>query len=76
MSRPVVEMPAPEDDPFGPYLTLERRHWAALAASRPDTLDSETLSRLRGIDDPTHSDEVREGYVALTELVHLYVART
>ena len=76
MSRPVAEQPAPEDDPFGPYLTLERRHWAALAAARPDSLDTETLRRLRGIDDPTDSDEVREVYVALTELVNLYVART
>lgn len=68
--------PAPEDAPYGPYLTLERKHWAALAASRPDSLEDATLNRLRGIDDPTDLDEVREVYLPLTELLTLYVERT
>ena len=70
-----AEQPAPEDDPFGPYLTLERRHWAALAAARPD-LEAETLARLRGISEPTDVGEVREVYLPLTELIQLYSDRT
>lgn len=74
-SAPEQDDRAPEDDPFGPYLTLDRRHWAGLAAVRDD-LDAGTLRRLRGIGDPTDADEVREVYLPLTELIHLYVART
>lgn len=70
------EPDAPEDNPYGPYLTLDRQHWAALAAARPTTLDDATLDRLRGIDDPTDADEVREVYLPLTDLVSLYVERT
>jgi len=70
------ELPAPEDDPFGPYLTLERRHWAALAAARGDFLETETLTRLRGVNEPTDVDEVREVYLPLTELIQLYSDRT
>jgi type I pantothenate kinase len=70
------EVGAPEDNPYGPYLTLDRQHWAALAAARPDNLDDETLVRLRGIDDPTDAAEVREVYLPLTDLLSLYVERT
>jgi pantothenate kinase, bacterial type len=67
---------APEDNPYGPYLTLDRQHWAALAATRPADLDEDTLERLRGIGDPTDSLEVREVYLPLTELISLYSERT
>jgi type I pantothenate kinase len=67
---------APEDNPYGPYLTLDRQHWAALAATRPADLDEGTLERLRGIGDPTDSSEVREVYLPLTELISLYTERT
>lgn len=70
------EVDAPEDNPYGPFLTLDRQHWAALAAARPDNLDAETLARLRGIDDPTDAAEVREVYLPLTDLLSLYVERT
>ncbi|MEN0070215.1 MAG: type I pantothenate kinase [Propionicimonas sp.] len=76
MHNPAPEVPAPEDDPFGPYLTLERRHWAALAEARQDFLETETLARLRGINEPTDVDEVREVYLPLTELIQLYSDRT
>ncbi len=68
--------PAPEDNPYGPYLTLDRQHWAELAAVRPTVLDEETLARLRGIGDPTDADEVREVYLPLTDLLSLYIERT
>ncbi|MFZ0530634.1 MAG: type I pantothenate kinase [Propionicimonas sp.] len=67
---------APDDNPRGPYLTLDRQHWAALAAVRPDNLDAATLDRLRGIGDPTDDAEVREVYLPLTDLLSLYVERT
>jgi len=67
---------APEDNPYGPFLTLDRQHWAALAASRAVALDEGTLDRLRGIGDPTDADEVREVYLPLTELIALYSERT
>lgn len=70
------EVDAPEDNPYGPFITLDRQHWAALAAARPDNLDAETLARLRGIDDPTDAAEVREVYLPLTDLLSLYVERT
>jgi len=66
----------PEDNPYGPYLTLDRRHWAALAASRPANLDDAALERLRGIGDPTDAAEVREVYLPLTDLLSLYMERT
>lgn len=67
---------APEDYPYGPYLTLDRQHWAALAAARPAALDEETLAQLRGFGDPTDADEVREVYLPLTDLLSLYIERT
>ena len=70
------EVDAPEDNPYGPYLTLDRQHWAGLAASRPNNLDEATLERLRGIGDPTDADEVREVYLPLTDLLSLYIERT
>lgn len=70
------EVNAPEDNPYGPYLTLDRRHWAALAAARPTSLDDATLERLRGIGDPTDAAEVREVYLPLTDLLSLYMERT
>lgn len=70
------EVDAPEDNPYGPYLTLDRRHWAALAAARPTSLDDPTLARLRGIGDPTDAAEVREVYLPLTDLLSLYMERT
>lgn len=70
------EVGAPEDNPYGPYLTLDRQHWAGLAAARPDNLDDATLARLRGIGDPTDAAEVREVYLPLTDLLSLYIERT
>ncbi|MDR1712422.1 MAG: type I pantothenate kinase [Propionibacteriaceae bacterium] len=60
----------------GPYLALDREHWAELAASRGEELEDETLAQLRGIDDPTDFAEVSEVYWPLTELVLLYYERT
>ncbi len=66
----------PEANPYGPYLTLDRDHWAHLAERRGETLDDATLERLRGLGDPTDRAEVTEVYLPLTELLQLYVGRT
>ena len=44
---------SPEDDPYGPYVALSRQQWSDLAEAVPWELDAETLTRLRGIGDPT-----------------------
>ena len=61
---------------YEPYETLDREHWANLAASRDDPLDAETIERLRGIDDPTGLAEVREVYLPLTRALELWIERT
>jgi len=50
---------SPEDDPYGPYVALSRSQWSELAEAVPWDLDAGTLARLRGLGDPTDSDEVR-----------------
>jgi len=62
--------------PLEPYVTLDRAHWSSLAAQRGDTLDADTVERLRGINDPTGLAEVREVYWPLTELIQLFMTRT
>lgn len=56
----------------GPYVERDREAWAELAASTPMTLDEETLSRLRGMNDPTSLQEVMEVYLPLTRLMSEY----
>lgn len=73
---PAGQQIAPEDDPYGPYVALSRAQWAALADHVPWSLDADTLARLRGLGDPTDSDEVREVYHPLTQLLNLYWERT
>ncbi|MBP8921193.1 MAG: type I pantothenate kinase [Micropruina sp.] len=67
---------APEDDPYGPYVALSRQQWADLAEAVPWELDEATLARLRGLADPTDTDEVRHVYHPLTQLLNLYWERT
>ncbi|MEA4943256.1 MAG: type I pantothenate kinase [Propionicimonas sp.] len=76
MSSPAADVPAPEDDPFGPYVTLDRGHWSTLAEARHDFLEAETIARLRGVNEPMDFDEVSEVYLPLTELIQLYMDRT
>nr|WP_231747830.1 type I pantothenate kinase [Auraticoccus cholistanensis] len=56
----------------GPYVERSREDWAQLARSTPMTLDEETLSRLRGMNDPTSLREVVEVYLPLTRLLSEY----
>ncbi|MCC2592258.1 type I pantothenate kinase [Tessaracoccus sp. OS52] len=59
-----------------PYVVLRRRAWAALADTTQIDLDDATLTRLRGLGDPTSSADLREIYRPLTQLLHLYMANT
>ncbi len=68
--------PAPEDAPYGPFLTRNRAHWAQLASANNLSLEPGTLEGLRGLDDPTDEDDVREVYLPLTQLLALYMERT
>lgn len=60
----------------GPYVTLQRRAWAELSNATQIELDEETLSRLRGIGDPTSAVDVAEVYRPLCQLIHLYMVNT
>ena len=75
-TSPDPRPPGIRDAPSDPYVTLDRAHWASLAASHGDTLDPTTLARLRGLDDPTDLAELREVYLPMTQLIQLYVTRT
>ncbi len=69
-------MKAAEEDPFGPYTTRSREHWAELARSRKLDLTQETLARIRATGDPIELDQVRQVYLPLTRLVSLYLQHT
>ena len=69
-------MKAAEEDPFGPYTTRSREHWAELARSRKLDLTQETLARIRATGDPIALDQVRQVYLPLTRLVSLYLQHT
>lgn len=60
----------------GPYVTLQRRTWAELADATEIDLDEETLTRLRGIGDPTSALDIEEVYRPLCQLLHLYMVNT
>lgn len=55
---------------------LRRGAWASLANNTQIDLDEDTLDRLRGLGDPTSSEDVAEIYRPLTQLLHLYMANT
>ncbi|WP_373288914.1 type I pantothenate kinase [Microlunatus endophyticus] len=60
----------------GPYVERSRADWAELANSATLTLTQETLSSLRGMQDPTSLTDVREVYLPLTRLLAEYVKHT
>ncbi|WP_051208081.1 type I pantothenate kinase [Propionicicella superfundia] len=62
--------------PSGPYVTMTRADWAAVADTFPLELDHPLLTSLRGVGDPTDLLEVQEVYRPLTELLSLYREHT
>ena len=59
-----------------PYIELSRQEWADLADHTDIDLDDATLTRLRGLGDPTDQNEVAQIYVPLTQLLHLHIKHT
>ncbi|MGB3954262.1 MAG: type I pantothenate kinase [Brooklawnia sp.] len=55
-----------------PWVTLPRPTWAQLAHDTQLRLDSETINRLRGLQDPTDAADVAEVYLPLAQLLNLY----
>lgn len=76
MSEPVDHESGESGVTTGPYVERSRADWAALANSATLTLTQETLSSLRGRQDPTSLDDVREVYLPLTRLLAEYVKHT
>lgn len=75
---PAADGPPSESDvdEFGPYVKADRHVWAALAGAMPVRLTEETLRRVRSSQDTIDLAQVRDVYLPLTELVHLYVEHT
>jgi type I pantothenate kinase len=61
---------------LGPYVERSRADWAELAEQTMVGLDAETLDRVRGLGDPTSTQDVREVYLPLTKLLSRYVLHT
>ena len=59
-----------------PYVERDREDWAALAAHVALPIDTVTLDRARGRNDPTSLADVAEVYLPLTRLLSEYVLHT
>jgi type I pantothenate kinase len=66
----------PDAPVLGPYVERSRADWAELAEQTMVGLDAETLDRVRGLGDPTSTQDVREVYLPLTKLLSRYVLHT
>ncbi len=60
-------------DGASPFVELDRQTWSRLAAQMEQPLNEEDIFRLRGLGDPLDMKEVREVYLPLSRLLHLYV---
>jgi len=56
-----------------PFVELDRQTWSRLAAQMEQPLNEEDVLRLRGLGDPLDMREVRDVYLPLSRLLHLYV---
>ena len=64
------------EENLSPYRTFSRAAWAALREDAPMTLTVEEVTRLRSLHDRLDITEVQDIYLALSRLLHLYVAAT
>ncbi|MEL4081899.1 MULTISPECIES: type I pantothenate kinase [Arthrobacter] len=60
-------------DTASPFVELDRQTWSRLSAQMEQPLNQEDLDRLRGLGDPLDMAEVRDVYLPLSRLLHLYV---
>jgi len=63
-------------DPDGPFVTLPRAEWAALADATPLPLTEADIARVRGLGDPIDLAEVDQVYRPLSRLLDLYSEAT
>ena len=56
-----------------PFVELDRQTWSRLSAQMEQPLNEEDVLRLRGLGDPLDINEVRDVYLPLSRLLHLYV---
>jgi type I pantothenate kinase len=56
-----------------PFVELDRQTWSRLADEMEQPLNQEDIVRLRGLGDPLDMKEIREVYLPLSRLLHLYV---
>lgn len=73
-------MPSPRDR-FAearpsPFVEWSRDEWAALAPGAPSPLRPDELAQLRGLGEPLDDREVRDVYLPIAHLLHLYVEAT
>jgi type I pantothenate kinase len=59
-----------------PYLSLDRKKWAALRQSEPMTLTENEIHNLKGINEELSIEEVRDVYLPLSRLLNYYVNST
>ncbi|MGY1437483.1 type I pantothenate kinase [Streptomyces reniochalinae] len=59
-----------------PYVDLSRAEWSALRERTPLPLSAAEVEALRGLGDVIDLDEVRDIYLPLARLLHLYVEAT
>lgn len=72
----VEQTPDARRTTFGPWLEMPRAAWAELAADLNVSINTQTIDRLRGLDDPTDSQDIQEVYLPLTELIGEYTRNT
>lgn len=62
----------PAIDPDGPFVSLSREEWSALADATPLPLTEADIARVRGLGDPIDLVEVDQIYRPLSRLLDLY----
>ena len=59
---------------LSPYMTFNRKEWAALRNAVPMTLTQAELSSLQGINEDLSLEEVSEIYLPLSRLLNYYIS--
>ena len=73
ISKVTVQRNEANGEGVSPFVELDRQTWSRLADEMEQPLNEEDIFRLRGLGDPLDLKEVREVYLPLSRLLHLYV---